>query len=188
MYKLIFVFRQAVSLKQVKDRCRKGIPPGVRAKAWQYLCGGDFQMKHNEGKYEVNAVCLSKHLDGYVALNHFWHKIIMHVFFLSFLCVCLCVCVCVCFACFWLHKSFNENNDKNVDPFFLYRNTCVRPVTPNTWTILPKIFIASSPTMRCSWPKEAMGMQKMQFIWFLLMLRIVAVTYKVWTYAHRWWG
>lgn len=38
--------------KKVKDRCRKGIPPGVRARAWQYLCGGKFQLEHNPGKYE----------------------------------------------------------------------------------------------------------------------------------------
>ncbi|XP_076473101.1 TBC1 domain family member 10A-like [Babylonia areolata] len=38
--------------KKVKDRCRKGIPPAVRARAWQYLCGGKFQMELNPGKYE----------------------------------------------------------------------------------------------------------------------------------------
>lgn len=28
--------------KKVRDRCRKGIPPSLRARAWQYLCGAKF--------------------------------------------------------------------------------------------------------------------------------------------------
>ncbi|KAK7499055.1 hypothetical protein BaRGS_00009602 [Batillaria attramentaria] len=38
--------------KKVKDRCRKGIPPALRARAWQYLCGGKFQMEHNQGRFD----------------------------------------------------------------------------------------------------------------------------------------
>lgn len=38
--------------KKVKERCRKGIPPSVRSRAWQYLCGSKFLMDHNQGKYE----------------------------------------------------------------------------------------------------------------------------------------
>ena len=43
-----------VSFCQVKERCRKGIPPSVRSRAWQYLCGSKFLMDHNQGKYEVS--------------------------------------------------------------------------------------------------------------------------------------
>lgn len=38
--------------KKVKDRCRKGIPPSLRARAWQYLCGSKFLMEHNRGRFE----------------------------------------------------------------------------------------------------------------------------------------
>ncbi|XP_064612827.1 LOW QUALITY PROTEIN: TBC1 domain family member 10B-like [Liolophura sinensis] len=38
--------------KKVKDRCRKGIPPSIRPRAWQYLCGSQFLLEHNKGKYE----------------------------------------------------------------------------------------------------------------------------------------
>ncbi|XP_071448826.1 TBC1 domain family member whacked [Hetaerina americana] len=30
--------------KKVRERCRKGIPPSVRPRAWQYLCGGKLLM------------------------------------------------------------------------------------------------------------------------------------------------
>lgn len=51
--------------KKVKDRCRKGIPPALRARAWQYLCGGKFQMDHNKGVFEefLRAKGDSKNLD-----------------------------------------------------------------------------------------------------------------------------
>ncbi|VDP52073.1 unnamed protein product [Soboliphyme baturini] len=29
---------------KVKSRCRKGIPPSVRAKAWKYMCGAQYLM------------------------------------------------------------------------------------------------------------------------------------------------
>lgn len=38
--------------KKVKERCRKGIPPSVRSRAWQYLCGSKFLMDHNVGKFD----------------------------------------------------------------------------------------------------------------------------------------
>ncbi|KAJ8312852.1 hypothetical protein KUTeg_010225 [Tegillarca granosa] len=38
--------------KKVKERCRKGIPPSLRSRAWQYLCGSKFLMDHNTGRYE----------------------------------------------------------------------------------------------------------------------------------------
>lgn len=38
--------------KKVKERCRKGIPPSMRAKAWLYLSGGKFLLEHNQGRYE----------------------------------------------------------------------------------------------------------------------------------------
>lgn len=38
--------------KKVKERCRKGIPPALRARAWQYLCGSKFLMDHNKGRFE----------------------------------------------------------------------------------------------------------------------------------------
>ncbi|KAL5016349.1 hypothetical protein ScPMuIL_005938 [Solemya velum] len=38
--------------KKVKDRCRKGIPPSVRARGWQYLCGSKFLMEQNQGRYQ----------------------------------------------------------------------------------------------------------------------------------------
>ncbi|KAH3891480.1 TBC1 domain family member 10B-like [Dreissena polymorpha] len=38
--------------KKVKERCRKGIPPSVRSRAWQFLCGSKYAMEHNPGKFE----------------------------------------------------------------------------------------------------------------------------------------
>lgn len=38
--------------KKVKERCRKGIPPSVRSRAWQYLCGSKHMMEHNQGKFD----------------------------------------------------------------------------------------------------------------------------------------
>ncbi|KAK3083693.1 hypothetical protein FSP39_001531 [Pinctada imbricata] len=38
--------------RKVKDRCRKGIPPSLRSRAWQFLCGSKFLMEHNKGRYE----------------------------------------------------------------------------------------------------------------------------------------
>ncbi|KAL4223482.1 hypothetical protein ACF0H5_016953 [Mactra antiquata] len=38
--------------KKVKERCRKGIPPSLRSRAWQYLCGSKFMMDRNPGKFE----------------------------------------------------------------------------------------------------------------------------------------
>ena len=50
----------------MKRRCRKGIPPGMRAKAWHYLCGGKVQMDLNPGLFQV---AISDHeLDGIVSV------------------------------------------------------------------------------------------------------------------------
>ncbi|KAL3856753.1 hypothetical protein ACJMK2_011475 [Sinanodonta woodiana] len=38
--------------KKVKERCRKGIPPSIRARAWQFLCGSKYMMEHNKGRFE----------------------------------------------------------------------------------------------------------------------------------------
>ncbi|XP_052834084.1 TBC1 domain family member 10B, partial [Octopus bimaculoides] len=38
--------------KKVKVRCRKGIPPSLRARAWQHLCGSSFLMDQNAGKFD----------------------------------------------------------------------------------------------------------------------------------------
>lgn len=37
----------AKKYKKVRERCRKGIPPSMRARAWQYLCGGRLLMEQN---------------------------------------------------------------------------------------------------------------------------------------------
>ncbi|XP_069135910.1 TBC1 domain family member 10A-like [Argopecten irradians] len=38
--------------KKIKERCRKGIPPSLRSRAWQYLCGSRFLMENNKGRFE----------------------------------------------------------------------------------------------------------------------------------------
>lgn len=38
---------------QVKERCRKGIPPSVRGLAWQHLSGSTNLKKQNSGVFEV---------------------------------------------------------------------------------------------------------------------------------------
>ncbi|CAL1543649.1 unnamed protein product [Lymnaea stagnalis] len=38
--------------KKVKERCRKGVPPSLRARAWQHLCGSFFIMEQNKGVFE----------------------------------------------------------------------------------------------------------------------------------------
>ncbi|XP_064647156.1 TBC1 domain family member 10B-like [Lineus longissimus] len=38
--------------KKVKERCRKGVPPSIRARAWQYLCGSKYLLEHNRGRFE----------------------------------------------------------------------------------------------------------------------------------------
>ncbi|XP_054724289.1 TBC1 domain family member 10A-like [Uloborus diversus] len=37
--------------KKVRERCRKGIPPALRARAWQYLCGAKFYMENYRHKF-----------------------------------------------------------------------------------------------------------------------------------------
>lgn len=37
--------------KKVRDRCRKGIPPSLRARAWMHLCGGKYLHMHNKHKF-----------------------------------------------------------------------------------------------------------------------------------------
>ncbi|XP_063448562.1 TBC1 domain family member 10A-like [Mytilus edulis] len=38
--------------KKIRERCRKGIPPSLRSRAWQYLCGSKFLMEQNAGRYQ----------------------------------------------------------------------------------------------------------------------------------------
>lgn len=38
--------------KKVRERCRKGIPPSLRAKAWQYLTGSFFIAQQNQGVFQ----------------------------------------------------------------------------------------------------------------------------------------
>lgn len=38
--------------KKIRERCRKGIPPSLRSRAWQYLCGSKFLMEQNTGRYQ----------------------------------------------------------------------------------------------------------------------------------------
>ena len=47
-----------LSIVQVKERCRKGIPSSLRGRAWQYLTGSKFLMEQhgNKGRFEVGSV------------------------------------------------------------------------------------------------------------------------------------
>lgn len=38
-------------LAQVRERCRKGIPPSVRPRAWLYLCGGKLLLEQRRNLY-----------------------------------------------------------------------------------------------------------------------------------------
>lgn len=38
--------------KKVRHRCRKGIPPSLRPRAWQHLCGAKFRMQRQPGSFE----------------------------------------------------------------------------------------------------------------------------------------
>jgi len=38
--------------RKVRDRCRKGIPDSLRARAWIHLCGAKFQMDHPQNKHK----------------------------------------------------------------------------------------------------------------------------------------
>ncbi|CAH8826298.1 unnamed protein product [Trichobilharzia szidati] len=37
---------------KVRNRCRKGIPPAIRPRAWQYLCGSYHLFSQEHGKYQ----------------------------------------------------------------------------------------------------------------------------------------
>ncbi|KAF2352589.1 Rab-GTPase-TBC domain, partial [Trinorchestia longiramus] len=37
---------------KVRDRCRKGIPSAIRARAWQHLCGADRVLENNPGVFK----------------------------------------------------------------------------------------------------------------------------------------
>ena len=39
---------------QLKERCRKGIPPAMRGVAWQHLCGADKLKQENPGVFGVS--------------------------------------------------------------------------------------------------------------------------------------
>jgi len=36
--------------RKVRERCRKGIPPSIRARAWLHLCGAKYQMENSENR------------------------------------------------------------------------------------------------------------------------------------------
>uniref|UniRef100_A0A8D0LCD0 TBC1 domain family member 10A n=1 Tax=Sphenodon punctatus TaxID=8508 RepID=A0A8D0LCD0_SPHPU len=38
--------------KKIRLRCQKGIPPSLRGRAWQYLCGGKVKLEQNAGKFD----------------------------------------------------------------------------------------------------------------------------------------
>lgn len=38
--------------KKVRERCRKGVPSSLRARAWPFLCGGDALQKRYKGMFE----------------------------------------------------------------------------------------------------------------------------------------
>lgn len=42
--------------EKVRERCRKGIPPSLRGRAWKHLCGAAFHMEFSVNKhvFEVN--------------------------------------------------------------------------------------------------------------------------------------
>ena len=42
------VFR---NYKKVRERCRKGIPPSCRARAWLHLCGAKYQMDKTDNRW-----------------------------------------------------------------------------------------------------------------------------------------
>lgn len=46
--------------KKVRERCRKGIPPSVRARAWLHLCGAKYQMENPENKNTFRKLCASR--------------------------------------------------------------------------------------------------------------------------------
>lgn len=43
-----------VVIKQVKERCQKGIPPSLRGRAWLYLTGGKVKREQNAGKFQAS--------------------------------------------------------------------------------------------------------------------------------------
>ena len=38
--------------KKVRHRCRKGIPPSIRPRAWQHLCGAKYRISRRPGGFE----------------------------------------------------------------------------------------------------------------------------------------
>ncbi|CAG2063408.1 unnamed protein product, partial [Timema podura] len=38
--------------KKVRERCRKGIPPSVRPRAWLFLCGGKLLLEQSKTLYK----------------------------------------------------------------------------------------------------------------------------------------
>lgn len=45
--------------KKVRERCRKGIPGSVRARAWQHLCGAKYQMDNPDNREAWTRLCSS---------------------------------------------------------------------------------------------------------------------------------
>ena len=59
MMRLVFSVMTTVSIlslslrnyKKVRERCRKGIPPSCRARAWLHLCGAKYQMDKTDNRW-----------------------------------------------------------------------------------------------------------------------------------------
>ena len=45
--------------KKVRERCRKGIPSSVRARAWMHLCGAHYHMDNPQNKTEFRRLYVS---------------------------------------------------------------------------------------------------------------------------------
>ena len=59
---LIFLsFTLLLIQEKTKERCRKGIPPAVRGKVWQYLTGAIYLKEKNPDLYQVQIQFSLKH-------------------------------------------------------------------------------------------------------------------------------
>ncbi len=50
--------------KKVRERCRKGIPSSVRARAWMHLCGAKYQLMNPENRTEFKRLYVSGSYGG----------------------------------------------------------------------------------------------------------------------------
>jgi hypothetical protein len=64
---------------QVKERCRKGIPPSVRGQAWQHLMASNIKAKENPGLFDVSDYLLKLRYQGTLVMHFlsffdFWYN------------------------------------------------------------------------------------------------------------------